>query len=104
MLHSALSTRANAVNPAIYGVVNLFTVKQGQTVAIILNILDAALHPFHLHGKQLQVIARPASGAGEYSGDEKPTLPAVPMRRDTVSVNGDSHVVLRFTTDNPGVL
>lgn len=50
-LFSALSAGNDATDPVIYGTVNPFVVTQGQVVQIVLNNLDAALHPFHLHGK-----------------------------------------------------
>lgn len=45
-----MTTGASATDPVVYGAVNAFVVAQGQTVQIVLNNLDAAIHPFHLHG------------------------------------------------------
>ncbi|KAL5326337.1 hypothetical protein ACEPPN_004021 [Leptodophora sp. 'Broadleaf-Isolate-01'] len=101
-LYSVLTVGEDADNPAVYGQVNPLVVQYGQTVEIVLNNLDDAIHPFHLHGHHFQVCNRPSSGAGSFSGDNR-AFPSVPVRRDTVSVNANSHVVLRFTADNPGV-
>jgi iron transport multicopper oxidase len=68
----------------------------------VVNNLDAAIHPFHLHGHQFQVCERPSSGAGTFSGHTR-NFPAVPMRRDVIAVNAGSYVVIRFQADNPGV-
>ena len=76
--------------------------KYGQVVDIIVNNLDAAIHPFHLHGHQFQVLARPASGAGKYPGAGVHLNP-LPPSRDTASVNANSYAVFRFRADNPGV-
>src|SRR5882757_2475959 len=97
-LYSVLTVGGDAGNPVVYGQVNPLVVQYGQSVEIVLNNLDAAIHPFHLHGHQFQVCDRPASGAGLFGGDTR-AFPSVPMRRDTVSVNGNSHVILRFTAD-----
>jgi iron transport multicopper oxidase len=102
-LYSALTCGADADNAEIYGTnVNPFVIQSGQTVEIVLNNLDAAVHPFHLHGHKFQVGARPASGTGSYQGGTS-GWPSVPMRRDTIAVNANSYAVLRFTADNPGV-
>lgn len=71
-------------------------------VQIVLNNLDGAIHPFHLHGHQFQVCERPSSGSGLFNGHTR-NFPAVPMKRDTVAVNPGSYVVIRFVADNPGV-
>jgi iron transport multicopper oxidase len=101
-LYSVLTVGNDANNPLVYGAVNPFIALEGQTVEIVLNNLDAAIHPFHLHGHRFQVCDRPRSGAGSFDGDTD-GFPSVPMQRDTVSVNANSHVVLRYKADNPGV-
>lgn len=53
-MYSVLSAGKDASNPDIYGVVNPFIVTKGQIVEIVLNNLDPALHPFHLHGRYSQ--------------------------------------------------
>ncbi|KAH8799035.1 Cupredoxin [Xylogone sp. PMI_703] len=101
-LFTALSTGSANTNPVIYGVVNPFVVKEGEIVQIVVNNLDAAIHPFHLHGHQFQVCERPSSGKGVYTGKGR-NFPSIPPKRYTVSVNSGSYAVIRFKADNHGV-
>lgn len=89
-------------DPLIYGAINPFVVKKGEIVQIVVNNIDGAIHPFHLHGHQFQVCERPSSGKGRYTGKGR-NFPAVPSKRDTVQVNANSYAVLRFKADNPGI-
>lgn len=100
-LYSAASTGSDNTNPIVYGGVNPFIVEKGAVVELVVNNLDSAIHPFHLHGHQFQVLARPASGAGKWPGNTTP--PSHPASKDTISVNGNSYAVIRFRADNPGV-
>jgi iron transport multicopper oxidase len=87
----------------VYGAeVNPFVVSKDNIVQIVLNNFDEAIHPFHLHGHQFQVLERPASNSGPFSSDTSNFL-GDPMQRDTVTVNPKSYVVIRFKADNPGV-
>lgn len=62
-------------------------------------------HPFHLHGHAFQVVYRSEEEAGPYDVSKitDGTYPASPMRRDTVLVNPNGNIVLRFRADNPGI-
>lgn len=100
-LYSVATTGTYNTDPIIYGQVNPFIVEKGSIVELVVNNLDAAIHPFHLHGHQFQVIERPASGAGQWPGYTN--APAHPASKDTVNVNGNSYAVIRFAADNPGV-
>ncbi|KUL82397.1 hypothetical protein ZTR_10323 [Talaromyces verruculosus] len=55
-------------------------------------------HPMHLHGHDYQVLSY---GFGEWDG----TIinPENPIRRDTTLLPASGHLVVQFTTDNPGV-
>jgi len=55
-------------------------------------------HPIHLHGHDYQVLSY---GPGEWDG----TIinEANPMRRDTTILPPNGHLVMQFTTDNPGI-
>lgn len=101
-LYTASSVGTANENPIVYGDVNPFVANQGGVVEIVLNNLGDGVHPFHLHGHQFQVLARPASGTGKYPGSGV-TFNPNPPRRDTVSVMGNSYLVLRFEATNPGV-
>ena len=59
-------------------------------------------HPFHLHGHAFQVVTRSDDDAGFYDPTNTTTPPSTPMRRDTVLVRPNGHIVLRFRSDNPG--
>lgn len=99
-LYTAVTTGVNNTNPVVYGDVNPFILEKGQIIDIVLNNLDGAIHPFHLHGHQFQVLTRPGSNSGSFSSA---TFPAVPPKRDTIAVFANSHTVLRFEANNPGV-
>jgi len=101
-LFTAISTGTENSNPAIYGQVNPYVAKKGSIVQLTINNLDAAIHPFHLHGHQFQVCEKPSSGKGTFNGLVR-NFPAVPMKRDTIAVNPNSYAVIRFVADNPGV-
>lgn len=105
-LYTVLSTGANATNPVIYGQnTNAFVLAQNQVVEIILNNDDPGKHPFHLHGHAFQVVARSEEEAGAFDANNstQTAFAATPMRRDTVLVRPNGHIVLRFQSNNPGV-
>ncbi|EMR64497.1 putative iron transport multicopper oxidase fet3 protein [Eutypa lata UCREL1] len=101
-LYSAVSLGPNNVNAAAYGQVNPFIVEYGDVVEIVVNNHDIAIHPFHLHGHKFQVMERPASNTGNWSGttDESNSSPP---RKDTISIRPQSYAVLRIVANNPGV-
>ncbi|KAB5511198.1 iron transport multicopper oxidase FET3, partial [Coniochaeta sp. 2T2.1] len=101
-LYTAATCGNDNTNPTIYGAVNPFIVSSNDIVDIVINNRDDAIHPFHLHGHQFQVMDRPRSGTGDYPGRTNGFSKNPPMR-DVVSVNGKSYAVLRFKADNPGV-
>ena len=79
-----------------------YIVNKGDIVQITVNNLDAAIHPFHLHGHRFQVLERAPSNAGTYGGSMS-GFPANPSTRDTIQVNGGSYAVIRFQANNPGI-
>ncbi|KAE9966668.1 hypothetical protein EG327_011744 [Venturia inaequalis] len=98
-LYTALTTGSDAWNPAVYGAgANAYIINSGQIIQIVVQNDDAIEHPMHLHGYDFQVVAR---GSGPWDGDET-KLPAVPMRRDTVTTPPAGHLVIRIKTMNPG--
>lgn len=107
-LYSVLSAGDLAANPIIYGSnTNTHVLQHNEVVEIVLNNMDAGLHPFHLHGHTFQVVAR-SEGTDD---DDNPQIydpkgqnfPQNPLVRDTVMVNANGYVVLRFRANNPGV-
>lgn len=105
-LYSAATTGADNTNPVVYGGVNPVVLEEaGVVVELVVNNLDVAAHPFHLHGHQFQVLARGPNGAGRWPGwSSSPTPPPqFPASKDVVTIQGASYAVLRFRADNPGV-
>ncbi|KAH0847417.1 hypothetical protein AYO21_11152 [Fonsecaea monophora] len=107
-LYTALSTSDLAANPIVYGYnTHSYVLGHNQIVEIVLNNQDPGKHPFHLHGHVFQAVVR----GPEESGDWDPNvvtngslvLPRVPMKRDTILVRPNGHIVLRYRSDNPGV-
>ncbi|KAH6678764.1 multicopper oxidase, partial [Plectosphaerella plurivora] len=67
---------------------------------IVINSMHMMSHPWHLHGQNFQVVG----WGSDLFGKGKTTWNFDnPLRRDTVTVPGDSHVVIRILGDNPGV-
>ncbi|KAH9900315.1 Cupredoxin [Xylariomycetidae sp. FL2044] len=103
-LYSAVSLGELNTATLAYGQVNAFTVGYGEVLEIVINNHDAAIHPFHLHGHQFQVVSRPPSESGDWvpvpvstgkKEEEEEDRSPPPPRRDTVTVYAHSHVVLR---------
>ncbi|KAJ3520117.1 hypothetical protein NM208_g13851 [Fusarium decemcellulare] len=102
-LYTVLTSGEQATNPQVYGTyTHSFVLKKDEIVQIVLNNKDDGRHPFHFHGHHFQVLYRSDDDAGDFDGSEE-DFAATPMRRDTVLVNGNGNVVLRFKADNPGV-
>lgn len=110
-LMTVLSSGDDALNPFIYGTnTNTFVLKKGEIVDLVVNNLDTGKHPFHLHGHVFQLIYRDrgyddAIGETPHPFDDSnhSAYPEVPVMRDTVYLNPQSSIVLRFKADNPGV-
>lgn len=110
-LYSVFSSGNLATNPLIYGTnTNTFVLQYGEIVEIVLNNMDPGLHPFHLHGHIFQLISRSEGTEDEEepqiydpSNPDHTNFPANPMMRDTVVVNANGFMVLRFKANNPGV-
>lgn len=108
VLSTALSTGDYATNSYVYGNTNAFVLQKDDIVDIRLNNLDTGKHPFHLHGHVFQLIERGASVDDadppvEFDPSNHTDYPEIPMIRDTVYVNPQSYIVMRFKADNPGV-
>lgn len=101
-LYTAATTGTNNTNPAVYGAVHPYVVNSGDVVEIVVNNIDAAIHPFHLHGHQFQVLERPRANRGKWNGRSQ-GFNKQPPRRDTVHVNAHSYVVIRYKATHPGV-
>ncbi|KAI1438412.1 Cupredoxin [Xylaria sp. CBS 124048] len=102
-LYSVASLGENNTEVEAYGQVGAFTVGYGEVLEIVINNKDSAIHPFHLHGHQFQIIERPKSNKGSWSPTAARLIPSTPIRRDTVAVFANSHAILRIEATNPGV-
>lgn len=93
-----------SMNPKVYGSdTNPFVFAHHDVVELVINNNDPGKHPFHLHGHTFQLVYRSEEGEGNYneSAVSASSLPKVPMKRDTVLVNPNGNMVLRFRADNP---
>ncbi|KAI0150937.1 Cupredoxin [Pestalotiopsis sp. NC0098] len=78
---------------------NVYNFGSNRTVRIVLNTVYQSAHPMHLHGHSFQILAE---GPGAWDG-ETIVNPENPLRRDTHMQRRFGHLVVQFTTDNPGV-
>ena len=106
---TAMTAGKDASNPLVYGTnVNSFVVEKDEVVDIVVNNIDTGKHPFHLHGHVFQLIERYKEVPDDqdpvaYDPSNHADFPEYPMSRDTVYVNPQSYIVIRFKADNPGV-
>jgi iron transport multicopper oxidase len=102
-LYTAATVGDDNTDPRVYGPVHPFIIEYGDIVDIVVNNKDPAIHPFHLHGHQFQVLERPGSNAGVWPGPGLVELNLSPPSRDTVTVFANSYTRIRFQANNPGV-
>lgn len=86
--------------------VNSQDIKLGEVVDLIINNFDTKQHPLHGHGHSFYVMYQGATNSNDFITDPKAeykfSYNSNASLRDTVSVNGNSILVLRFVADNPG--
>lgn len=103
------SPKEHIFNSKIYGSnTNAIILEHNDVVEIVLNNDDDNRHNFHFHGHTFQIIERGEPDAGHYNltesfDESKAYENDYPMIRDTVFVEGNSYLVIRFIADNPGV-
>ncbi|AWU73536.1 hypothetical protein CAS74_001338 [Pichia kudriavzevii] len=103
------NTSELALNSEIYGSnTHAIVLQKDEIVEVVLNNNDTGKHPFHLHGHVFEVYQR----GPDYGDEDEPvpyneSAPYTPREkslfRDTLYVNPQSHFVIRFKADNPGV-
>ncbi|KAH8809441.1 laccase [Xylogone sp. PMI_703] len=87
--------------------------REDRWMELVLNNIDDKGHPFHLHGYAFYIVSTGQAAPG-YPGTYNPFDPAAappsasintlnPLRKDTVYVPRNGHVVLRFPLDNDGL-
>ena len=81
---------------------SIINIEQDEIIDIIINNIDYASHPFHLHGHHVWIIAQGKSNDGVYNQSIIYNLNN-PIYRDTFTVNPYSYIVIRFKANNPGI-
>lgn len=102
---------ALAINDKAFNKDNDFVLqtKGIRTVDISINNFDDGAHPFHLHGHKFFIIAQARSGYPPTSAtldkylQQHGGMPENPLRRDTVTVEAYSWVIIRVVLNNPGI-
>ncbi|KAH3680165.1 hypothetical protein WICPIJ_008378 [Wickerhamomyces pijperi] len=107
-LITALTAGEQAVNADVYGSnTNAFVLQPDDVIEIVINNKDTGRHPFHLHGHTFQIVQKseafPDDEPQSYNETDHSEFPKYPMIRDTVTLEPNGYVVLRFRADNPGV-
>ncbi|KAG5988271.1 hypothetical protein E4U43_004791 [Claviceps pusilla] len=108
-----LESPAVAINDKAFNTAHDFVLQTRgiRTVDISINNFDDGAHPFHLHGHKFFVMAQARSGYppatadafAQYMKEQSNGRPLNPLRRDTVTVEGYSWVIIRVVLDNPGL-
>ncbi|CAF0817429.1 unnamed protein product [Adineta steineri] len=81
-------------------------VENDEIIDLIINNIDFAPHPFHLHGHHVWILAQGKRNDGYVN---ETTLDNIkynlknPVYRDTFTINPYSYVIVRFKADNPGI-
>ncbi|KAK7709887.1 hypothetical protein SLS64_006131 [Diaporthe eres] len=78
----------------------LYDFGTNKTVRVVVNnpFIIQNMHPMHLHGHDIQLLA---TGDGLWDGKTLET--ENPIRRDTVMMPLNGHIVFQYTLDNPGI-
>ena len=93
-------------NPSEVSWPTIARIEQDEVIDVIINNIDFAPHPFHLHGHHVWILAQGKSDERYFN---RSTFNQItyneknPVYRDTFTVNQFSYLVFRFKADNPGV-
>jgi iron transport multicopper oxidase len=82
---------------------NAVTIYHGEVIDFIINNHDNSAHPMHIHGHNFWVLAMGNRSDGDYVPGMNVLNTVNPVKRDTVTANANSYLVLRFVADNPGI-
>jgi iron transport multicopper oxidase len=82
---------------------NSFTIYNGEVIDFIINNHDNSPHPMHIHGHNFWVLAMGNRSDGDYVPGKHKLNTVNPVKRDTVTANANSFLVMRFVADNPGI-
>ncbi len=104
-LLSLMSMGAEASNMDIYGPTSgAIAAPYNQMIEMTIFNTDAGFHPFHMHGRSLQLVHK----SRDVSSDDPEINPPLiegklnPSRRDTFMVPPGGSATVRFRADNPG--
>jgi iron transport multicopper oxidase len=82
-------------------------IKHGEVIDLIINNCNDSEIPLHLHGHNFYVVYQGHRNSKEFITDVKQQYKFKydhhATKRDTVNVNANSSLVLRFIADNPGI-
>jgi FtsP/CotA-like multicopper oxidase with cupredoxin domain len=93
---TSFRSEPNAHDPPVTQI----AVKKGQNVRLILNNRTGMTHPFHIHGRNFQLLYQSPNNAGNYK--DGPLNANAPCVKDTVSVHAGGHAVIQWKENNPG--
>ncbi|CAF0727235.1 unnamed protein product [Adineta steineri] len=82
------------------------SIETNDIIDIIINNIDYASHPFHLHGHHVWILAQGNSSQGYFNQSTYNNIiynEQNPIYRDTFTVNPYSYLVFRFKANNPGI-
>lgn len=77
---------------------NVYNTGSNGTIRLIVNNPTRAVHPMHLHGHNMFVLAE---GPGTWDGTV--INPRNPQRRDVQLLQKEGYIVVQIDADNPGV-
>ena len=81
-------------------------IEENEVLDVIINNIDFAPHPFHLHGHHVWILAQGKSNElyfNQSTFNQIAYNEENPVYRDTFTVNAFSYLAFRFKADNPGV-
>ncbi|CAF1422576.1 unnamed protein product [Adineta ricciae] len=81
-------------------------VENDNIVDLVINNIDFAPHPFHLHGHHVWILAQGNRKEGyinETTIDDVKLNLKNPIYRDTFTINPYSYAIVRFKANNPGI-
>lgn len=101
LLSSVLLDNYNQLNSSL-----IMNIQADDIIDIIINNMDYAPHPFHLHGHHLWLLSSGKTGDGYFNQSTQSDIAyntINPIYRDTHTINPFSYIVFRFKADNPGI-
>ena len=101
LLSLLLSSDSSVYLPSAYP-----TIQNGDIIDVIINNIDFASHPFHLHGHHVWLLAVGKAGDGYVNKSTEANIifnTINPTYRDTFTVNPSSYLIFRFKANNPGI-